>query len=127
MLCAAGDSFLPVKSILRTLDAMSYSKLSTLHWHIVDRESFPLVLESVPELSKGAWSKQEKYSAGDVRQIVEAARMRGEERPCFSLSVLIQNTMTYQDRLGTNTVRTTLKRERVAFHTTDRDPCRPRD
>jgi N-acetyl-beta-hexosaminidase len=69
--------FLPVRSILRTLDAMSYSKLSVLHWHLVDRESFPLVLESVPELSQGAWSAQEKYSASDVKQIVEHARLRG--------------------------------------------------
>ena len=69
--------WLPVASILRTLDAMSYAKLSVLHWHLVDRESFPLVLDSVPELAKGAWSAQEKYSTSDVRQIVEAARLRG--------------------------------------------------
>ena len=56
---------------------MSYAKLSVLHWHLVDRESFPLVLDSVPELAKGAWSAQEKYSTSDVRQIVEAARLRG--------------------------------------------------
>ena len=74
--------WLPVASILRTLDAMSYSKLSVLHWHIVDRESFPLVLDSVPELAKGAWSAQEKYSTSDVRQIVEAARLRGIRVVC---------------------------------------------
>ena len=52
--------FLPVASILRTLDAMAFSKLNVLHWHIVDRESFPLQLESVPELARGAFSPQEK-------------------------------------------------------------------
>ena len=52
--------FLPVASILRTLDAMAFSKLNVLHWHLVDRESFPLQLESVPELARGAFSPQEK-------------------------------------------------------------------
>jgi|EP01043_Picozoa_sp_COSAG02_P013459 hexosaminidase len=74
--------WLPVASILRTLDAMSYAKLSVLHWHIVDREAFPLVLDSVPKLAKGAWSVSEKYSTSDVKQIVEAARLRGIRVVC---------------------------------------------
>lgn len=74
--------WLPVASILRTLDAMSYAKLSVLHWHIVDREAFPIVLDSVPQLAKGAWSASEKYSTSDVKQIVEAARLRGIRVVC---------------------------------------------
>ena len=78
--------WLPVASIVRTLDAMSYAKLSVLHWHIVDREAFPLVLDSVPELVKGAWSAREKYSTSDVKQIVEAARLRGIRVVCVHKS-----------------------------------------
>ena len=36
---------------------MSYNKLNILHWHITDTHSFPLQLESMPELAKyGAYS-----------------------------------------------------------------------
>ena len=69
--------FLPVASIEREIDAMSFAKMSVLHWHIVDRESFPLVLESAPQLSQGAWTAEERYSTADVKRIVEFARLRG--------------------------------------------------
>ena len=36
--------YLEPEAVLRTLDAMSYSKLNTLHWHIVDAEVFPIRL-----------------------------------------------------------------------------------
>ena len=31
---------------------MMYSKMNVLHWHIVDDDSFPLVLDSHPELAQ---------------------------------------------------------------------------
>ena len=40
--------FLPTKLILETIDAMMYNKLNILHWHIVDEDSFPLILDSHP-------------------------------------------------------------------------------
>jgi len=43
-------NFLEKSSILRTLDAMMYNKLSVLHWHITDDESFPIELPSIPEM-----------------------------------------------------------------------------
>jgi hexosaminidase len=34
--------------------------MNILHWHITDTESFPLVLESVPELAQyGSYSAEE--------------------------------------------------------------------
>ena len=43
--------FLSVNSIKRVIQAMPLSKLNILHWHIVDDESFPLVLDSHSELA----------------------------------------------------------------------------
>jgi hexosaminidase len=46
--------FLPLKLIFETIDAMMYNKLNVLHWHIVDEDSFPLILDSHPEIAKYA-------------------------------------------------------------------------
>ncbi|KAL0090287.1 glycoside hydrolase family 20 protein [Phycomyces blakesleeanus] len=51
------------------------------HWHITDSQSFPLVLDSVPELAKkGAYrlhGKKLVYTKQDVRVIVKHAHSRG--------------------------------------------------
>ena len=49
--------FLGVDSIIRLINSMPLSKLNVLHWHIVDDESFPLLLVSHPELAQAS-----KYS-----------------------------------------------------------------
>ena len=46
--------FLPVRLIYETIDAMMYNKMNVLHWHIVDEDSFPLILDSHPEIAKHA-------------------------------------------------------------------------
>ena len=53
--------FLPVKVLKQVLDSMTTSKLNVLHVHLIDSQAFPLVLPSVPKLSLGAYSKQERY------------------------------------------------------------------
>ncbi len=41
---------------------MAANKLNQLHWHISDAVSFPLKLESVPELAQyGAYSQDQTY------------------------------------------------------------------
>lgn len=42
--------FLPVKSILQTLDAMELNKMNVLHWHLMDDQSFPFISQTFPEL-----------------------------------------------------------------------------
>lgn len=65
-----GCSF-PVTDLIRTLDAMSWVKINTFHWHIVDSQSFPLEIAEFPELAQnGAYSPQEVYSESDVQYIV---------------------------------------------------------
>ncbi|XP_004070040.1 beta-hexosaminidase subunit alpha isoform X1 [Oryzias latipes] len=71
--------YLPVHAILKTLDAMSYSKFNVFHWHIVDDPSFPYQSRSFPELSKkGAFHPATHiYTQSDVRRVISYARMRG--------------------------------------------------
>ncbi|XP_071535259.1 chitooligosaccharidolytic beta-N-acetylglucosaminidase-like isoform X2 [Panulirus ornatus] len=71
-------NFFDVKSIERTLDAMAANKLNTFHWHITDSHSFPLYLESLPNMAfYGAYTSRQIYYPADVRHLVEYGRVRG--------------------------------------------------
>ncbi|MCL4160958.1 UNVERIFIED_CONTAM: hypothetical protein GTU68_033623, partial [Idotea baltica] len=71
-------NYISIKDIKRTLDAMSYNKLNTFHWHIVDSHSFPLVINSLPDMADfGAYSPSQVYTPSDVKDIVQYARVRG--------------------------------------------------
>jgi hexosaminidase len=53
---------------------MAASKFNVLHWHIVDDDSFPLELDSYPDLAKNAaFSAKEVYSKKVVKEIIEYA------------------------------------------------------
>ncbi|KZP12522.1 glycoside hydrolase family 20 protein [Athelia psychrophila] len=71
-------NYFPVSDILRTLDAMSWVKINTFHWHVVDSQSFPLEIPGFANITAlGAYSAQEVYTAADVAQIVAYAGARG--------------------------------------------------
>ena len=53
-----------IKKIVRSL---LYNKLNVLHWHIIDQDSCPLQLDSVPELSEFG-SVAGTYSLPDIRK-----------------------------------------------------------
>ena len=53
-------------------------QVNTVHWHIVDQQSFPFDSKSHPLLSqKGAYSAQERYTPLDVAEVVEYSRSVG--------------------------------------------------
>jgi hexosaminidase len=71
-------NFFPVEDIKRTLDTMSWVKLNTFHWHVVDSQSFPLVIPGFEKLAqKGAYSPDRIYSPDQVKDIVAYAAARG--------------------------------------------------
>uniref|UniRef100_A0A7N8XL19 Beta-hexosaminidase subunit alpha n=1 Tax=Mastacembelus armatus TaxID=205130 RepID=A0A7N8XL19_9TELE len=71
--------YLPVQAILKTLDAMAYSKFNVLHWHIVDDPSFPYQSYTFPDLSsKGAFHPVTHiYTQSEVRRVISFARLWG--------------------------------------------------
>ncbi|XP_030043504.1 beta-hexosaminidase subunit alpha [Microcaecilia unicolor] len=71
--------YLPIKTILETLDGMAYSKFNVFHWHIVDDPSFPYESVLFPQLSKkGSYHPETHvYTTSDVKTVMEHARLRG--------------------------------------------------
>lgn len=70
--------FLPLHLIIETIDALMYNKMSVLHWHITDEDSFPLILDKHPEIAKyGAFSEDETYTTDEAREVVRYALVRG--------------------------------------------------
>jgi len=71
-------NFFPAADIKRTLDAMSWVKLNSFHWHVTDTQSWPLYVDAAPELSTaGAYSSNQVYSKSDIQDVVTYAGERG--------------------------------------------------
>ncbi|OTA69303.1 glycoside hydrolase family 20 protein [Hypoxylon sp. EC38] len=73
-------NYLPVDSIYRTIDAMSWNKMNRLHIHATDSQSWPLEIPSLPELhQKGAYAYGMTYNPVTVTAIQIYAIHRGIE------------------------------------------------
>ncbi|KAG8981547.1 N-acetyl-glucosamine-6-phosphate deacetylase, partial [Tulasnella sp. 427] len=71
-------NYFPKDDILLTIDAMAWTKLNVLHWHVVDSQSFPLQIPAFPELAeKGAYDSKSIYTVEDVKEVVKYAGSRG--------------------------------------------------
>ncbi|KAG8961610.1 N-acetyl-glucosamine-6-phosphate deacetylase [Tulasnella sp. 419] len=78
LLLDTARNYYPKADVLRTIDAMSWTKLNVLHWHIVDSQSFPLEVARYPELAKtGAYDPSSIYKISDIKEIVKYAGERG--------------------------------------------------
>lgn len=69
--------FLPLEALKTHIDAMAYTKLNVLHWHLLDFQSFPLASSAVPSLVKGAYSPHETYSLQQLSEVVRYGKARG--------------------------------------------------
>ncbi|RAL12018.1 beta-N-acetylhexosaminidase [Aspergillus homomorphus CBS 101889] len=71
-----GRNFISVGKIYEQLDAMALSKLNVLHWHLDDTQSWPVQIDSHPEMVQDAYSPREIFSHADMRSVVAYARAR---------------------------------------------------
>ena len=72
--------FLALPALQAFVDALAYTKMNVLHWHIVDSQSFPYVSSAFPSLSAaGAYTPVERhtYSQADVGNLISYAKDRG--------------------------------------------------
>ena len=78
LLVDTGRDFMSVSKLKSIVEALSWNKMSVLHWHITEMDSFPLVLDSVPQLAqKQSFSSQQVYTKEDVSAIIAWGRMCG--------------------------------------------------
>ena len=70
-------NFLPVANVLEQIEIMSLCKMNVLHWHLVDSQSWPLLLESHPEMIRDAYSQGEIYTKDELKLVQDFARSRG--------------------------------------------------
>jgi len=78
LLIDTGRHFEPLPQLEKILRTMRMNKLTVLHWHLVEIQSFPVRSELFPELSQqGAWSTLEQYTLGDLAYVVDFARKQG--------------------------------------------------
>jgi hexosaminidase len=68
--------FIPVSQIKHQIDAMFYNKMSILHWHISDDDSFPMTIVSEPEFSQ-AGKLGGSYSPSEIKSVINYAKIRG--------------------------------------------------
>ena len=82
-------SFLYSRGELRKSDTQAtIAQLNTFHWHIVDSQSFPLVVPNFQDLAQeGAYSADSVYTPQDVAHIVSyAGAVRFSSLSCLSSS-----------------------------------------
>jgi hexosaminidase len=81
LLVDSARHFLSVPLLLDILDAMATNKLSVLHWHLSDAESFPFMSSTYPNLTWGGsystTTSRATYSPANVTLILQRANDRG--------------------------------------------------
>ncbi|RPE74837.1 hexosaminidase [Vulcaniibacterium tengchongense] len=76
--------FVPVESIKRQIDLLSYYKINAFRWHLTDDQGWRIEIRKYPRLTEvGAWRTEPDgsrhggyYTQAQVREVVEYARRR---------------------------------------------------
>lgn len=68
--------FLGISMIKKTIDGLMFNKMNILHWHIIDQDSFPLDIPSVPELNEYG-KVGGRYTLDEVKDVISYAKLRG--------------------------------------------------
>ena len=78
LLIDSSRHYLSIPLLEKTIDTMASLKLNTLHWHIVDAESFPFVSKKYPELQKkSTYHPSASYSSEAITSLISYANSRG--------------------------------------------------
>jgi hexosaminidase len=78
LLIDSSRHFLEIEAIQRQIDALSASKMNTLHWHLTDAQSFPIYSNKYPNLAlEGAYAPAAIYSTQQVQNLIDYAKQRG--------------------------------------------------
>ncbi len=70
--------FLSIATIKRVIVSMMLAKMSALHWHFVDDDSFTMQSKHIPGLAESAsFHNTQFYTAEQIKDIVQFAKDRG--------------------------------------------------
>jgi len=70
--------YLSVGKIKHIIRSMSYIKLNVLHWHIIDAQSFPMVVPKFAKLAQfGAYAPRAVYTPQNLQDIIQFAYEHG--------------------------------------------------
>ena len=70
--------FIPMNDLLRTIDALALNKFNRLHVHATDSQSWPLEIDSMPDLAaKGAYRPELTYNASEIRRLQQYGYLQG--------------------------------------------------
>ncbi|CAI6338775.1 unnamed protein product [Periconia digitata] len=73
----SGRNYLSKEKIKEQIDGMAMSKLNTLHWHMIDAQSWAIELDVFPEMAEDAYSDDEVYNKEILGDIIDYAAARG--------------------------------------------------
>ncbi|KAG0240156.1 hypothetical protein BGW41_007138 [Actinomortierella wolfii] len=70
-------NFLPIATLKKQIEALSFAKLNVLHWHLTDSQSWPIEIKKHPKFREGSYSAREWYTQAEVADLIQFGRAHG--------------------------------------------------